>query len=44
MAKRKEVLILYFKLDFNENNDDKIRKCNKIIGIMKDFYNPIENC
>ena len=27
--------ILDSKLDFNENIDNKINKCNKIIGIMK---------
>ena len=29
------VLILDFKLDFKEHIDNKINKCNKIIGIMK---------
>ena len=30
-------LILDSKLDFNQNLDDKINKCNKIIGTMEDF-------
>ena len=30
-------LILDSKLDFNEHIDNKINKCNKIIGIMKRF-------
>ena len=28
-------LILDFKLDFNENKDNKINKCNKLVGIME---------
>ena len=28
-------LILDSKLDFNEHIDNKINKCNKVIGIMK---------
>ena len=28
-------LILDFKLDFNDHIDNKINKCNKIMGLMK---------
>ena len=30
-------LVLDFKLNFNEHIDNKINKCNKIIGTMKIF-------
>ena len=35
-------LVLDSKPDFNEHIDNKINKCNKIIGTIKDFFNSVK--